>query len=279
MRKVRGEPIITLTTDFGTSDHYVAAMKGVILTRCPSARLIDITHDIPPYGILAGAYAIHQAAAWFPLGTVHVVVVDPGVGTERRGILAQAGGQFFIAPDNGVLSFILGGQRDAVVYELTNQKLWQKPVSSTFHGRDVFAPVAAALASGLVRRKDVGKRFGEPLLVPDLAPKANGRREWAGLVLSTDRFGNVVTNFGQAEFGFVASTGFEVQAGRRRVHTFQKTFGDSSRGEVFAYFGSSGFLELGMNQEAAASKLQVAPGTALTLRLVPRAVSGKRPRA
>ncbi len=279
MSKPRAKPIITLTTDFGMSDHYVAAMKGVILTRCPGAQLVDITHDISAYGILAAAYAIHQSASWFPQGTVHLVIVDPGVGTERRGILVQAGGQSFIAPDNGVLSFILSHYPKARVYELTNRKLWLEPLSDTFHGRDVFAPVAAALASGLVKRNGVGKRFREAEVLRDLAPKAKGRREWGGVVLSTDRFGNVITNFSRVDFGFIATTGFEVRAGGRRVNSFRRTFGEAREGQIFAYFGSSGYLELGMNQRSAASALDVGAGDRVVLRLVPRAITGKAKRA
>jgi len=272
-------PIITLTTDFGASDHYVAAMKGVILTRCPAAQLVDVTHDIPPYGILAGAYAIHQSASWFPRGTVHLAIVDPGVGTARRGILVDAGGQFFVAPDNGLLSFILRGHPEAHVYELTNRRFWLAPVSATFHGRDLFAPVAAALASGAAKRNDVGKRFREPLVLSNLAPEAKGRHSWTGLVLSIDRFGNVITNFPQADFSFVATSGFSVQAGRRRVDAFKRTFGDARSGHLFAYFGSSGFLEIGLNQQSAASAMQVEPGAPLLLRRTPRAASRKTARA
>jgi S-adenosyl-L-methionine hydrolase (adenosine-forming) len=279
MSKARAKRIITLTTDFGTSDHYVAAMKGVILSRCPGVELVDITHEIPPYGILAAAYSIHQAVSWFPRGTVHVVVVDPGVGTARRGLLVDANGQFFVAPDNGVLSFILRDYPGARVYSLTNQKLWLTPTSHTFHGRDVFAPVAAALASGTIRRKETGPRLSEPVRLGNLAPKAKGRREWIGQVLSVDRFGNVITNFPHADFGFIVSSAFEIQAGRRRVNSFYQTFGDAVAERPFAYFGSSGFLELGMNQDSAAVSLQLSPEDSLVLRLVPRSVAPKAARA
>jgi S-adenosyl-L-methionine hydrolase (adenosine-forming) len=279
MSKTRAKPIITLTTDFGTSDHYVAAMKGVILSRCPEAELVDITHEIAPYGILAAAYSIHQAASWFPRGTVHVVVVDPGVGTSRRGILVYANSQFFVAPDNGALSFILRDHPKAQVHALTNRKLWLIPTSHTFHGRDVFAPVAAALASGKAKRKETGARLGAPVLLENLVPTAKGRREWRGLVFSVDRFGNVITNFSSADFGFVASSLFEIQAGRGRVSSFYRTFGDADAGRPFAYFGSSGFLELGVNQDSAAATLKLKAEDSLVLRLLSRSGSGKATRA
>src|SRR5271165_3646940 len=158
-------PIITLTTDFGLSNHYVGVMKGVILSICPLAQIVDITHEIPAYNVLAGAYAIQQAAPFFPAETIHIVVVDPGVGTTRRGLLADSRDQYFIAPDNGVLSFILGGNPNAVIREITNSDLWLKRVSATFHGRDIFAPVAAAIGAGKAKPKDAGARVEAPILL------------------------------------------------------------------------------------------------------------------
>src|SRR5665213_1512801 len=141
--------LITLTTDFGTSDHFVGAMKGVIATIAPSARVVDITHHIAPFNILEGAFTISEAAAYFPKGTIHVVVVDPGVGTVRRAILAEAAGQFFIAPDNGVLTMVYENTaKPPKVRVITNPQLALKNVSRTFHGRDIFAPAAAHLARG-----------------------------------------------------------------------------------------------------------------------------------
>src|SRR3569623_993574 len=142
-------PIITLLTDFGTSDHYVAAMKGVILGICPQAELIDITHDITPYAIAEGAYTLAQAWRCFPRGTTHLAVVDPGVGTERRAILAEEDGHRFVAPDNGLLSFILAAHPAATVRENSESRFFRDSVSSTFHGRDIFAPVSAHLARGI----------------------------------------------------------------------------------------------------------------------------------
>ena len=141
-------PILTLTTDFGLSDHYVAAMKGVVLAICPQAQIVDISHGVPAFAISEGAYLIAQAYRYFPRKTVHVVVVDPGVGTDRRPIVAEAGGQFFVAPDNGVLAMIYAREKHTV-RALTNRKYFLKPVSQTFHGRDIFAPAAAHLAAGV----------------------------------------------------------------------------------------------------------------------------------
>src|SRR6476469_5428090 len=139
-------PIITLTTDFGLQDHYAGTMKGVILSRCPQAQIVDITHAVPPFSLYAGAYAVDQAAPFFPPGAIHVVVVDPGVGTDRKPLLVEFREQFFVAPDNGVLSLLLTRNGGGTVREITNRELWLPRPSNTFHGRDVFAPVAAALA-------------------------------------------------------------------------------------------------------------------------------------
>lgn len=266
MRKHAAGGVITLTTDFGMRDHYVAAMKGVLASLCPEARVIDVTHDLPPFGILAGGYSIRQAAPFFPAGTIHIVVVDPGVGTARRALLVDTGHQAFIAPDNGVLSFILHENPDAHVWELTNRRLWLDAVSSTFHGRDVFAPVAAALAAGKAKPKDTGWRCGDPVILESLEPAEIKPGVWRGMVLSVDRFGNVITNFASEDSGAALEDGFRFEIGRHRVTAFHRTFGEAPSGEVFSYPGSSGYLEIAMNQRSAAERLGVAPGVALTLR-------------
>src|SRR4051794_18034460 len=152
-------PVITLTTDFGLQDHYVASMKGVILSMYPAMPVIDITHEIPPFSIISGAYAISQAAPLFPPDTVHIVVVDPGVGTARRSVLFDAGGQIFIGPDNGVFSLVADADRDAKCFEITRRELMRSEISSTFHGRDIFAPVGAAVACGKTGAADVGPQI------------------------------------------------------------------------------------------------------------------------
>jgi len=266
MRKHAAGGVITLTTDFGTRDHYVAAMKGVLASLCPQARVIDVTHELPPFGILAGAYSIHQAAPFFPAGTIHIVVVDPGVGTSRRALLVDTGHHFFLAPDNGVLSFILRHNPDAHVWELTNRRLWLDAVSPTFHGRDVFAPVAAALAASKVKPKDTGWRCGDPVILDSLEPAEIKRGVWRGTVLSVDRFGNVITNFASEDSDATLERGFRLEIGRHRVTAFHQTFGEAPSGEMFSYRGSSGYLEIAMNQRSAAERLGITPGAALTLR-------------
>ncbi|MGA8029388.1 MAG: SAM-dependent chlorinase/fluorinase [Bryobacteraceae bacterium] len=267
MAAKRISPIITLTTDFGLADHYVGTMKGVLLSRCPSARLVDISHEVPPFSIYSGAYTIAQAAPYFPPGTVHLVVVDPGVGTERKALLVEAAGQFFIAPDNGVLSMIVASEDSPKAHEIMNRDLWVDSPSSTFHGRDVFAPVAAAIANRSAKPSDVGPRLKQIELLPDLESEQKDRGVWTGRVLSIDRFGNVITNFKASEFGTIATGGFAIRARNHEITVFQRTFGDAPPHLCFAYFGSSGYLELGIKQESAAQFLQVSPGQSIMLRI------------
>lgn len=255
-------PRITLTTDFGESDHYVAVMKGVILCRCPDALIVDITHQLPPFSVLAGAYTVSQAAGYFPPGTIHVVVVDPGVGTSRKALLVEAQAQRFIAPDNGVLSFILQRDAGAVVRELSNPALFLADVSSTFHGRDIFSAAAGALAAGTAEPGDAGPLLETAEILPGLQPRRE-KDVWHGMVLSVDHFGNVVTNLATKEFEWMRAEGFEIAVGGTVIHAWHATFGAAPRGVAFAYFGSSGYVELGLNGANAAKLWNLVPGTRL----------------
>jgi len=260
-------PVITLTTDFGLADHYVGTMKGVILSRCPDARLVDISHELPPFSIVAGAYTIDQAAPYFAPGTVHLVVVDPGVGSARKPLLVEALGQYFVAPDNGVLSLIAARDRNARAYEISNRELWLPSPSSTFHGRDIFAPVAAAIASGAATGLHIGKLAAEMELLPDLTAVQMGPECWRGMVLSVDRFGNIITNLRASDCRRISSSAFHLDLPNGQVAAFRQTFAEAAEGLVFAYFGSSGYVEIGMNQESAAAQLGAAAGDRLTLRV------------
>jgi S-adenosylmethionine hydrolase len=265
MKPLHSGPLVTLTTDFGLADHYVGTMKGVLLSRCPGMRIIDISHEIAPFSLYSGAYTIDQAAPYFPPGTIHVIVVDPGVGTTRKALLVEALGQFFIAPDNGVLSMILDRDPNAKAREITNRDLWLSSPSSTFHGRDIFAPVAAALAGGATHAENVGPIIPRIELLPDLHPRQEKPGEWQGKLLSIDRFGNAITNFRAAAFSSIASCRFSLHVGRRRIARFHPTFGEAPDGLCFAYFGSSGYIELGVKQQSAAAVLKAAPGDLVTL--------------
>jgi S-adenosylmethionine hydrolase len=252
------QPIITLTTDFGLSDHYAGTMKGVILGIAPRAAIVDLSHDIRPYEITQGAYLISQAYRYFPKGTVHVAVVDPGVGSSRRPLLMEAAGHRFIGPDNGIFSMIFSREKHKV-REITASRYFLSPVSRTFHGRDVFAPCAAHLAAG-VRPAQFGKLIQDYLKPASERPIQTARRVWTGTVLHVDRFGNLVTNFTVSEFPDFTTRPFELSIGLVKIRRLALTFSECNPGEVFAISGSSGYLEIAVNQGSAARLLGCGPG-------------------
>lgn len=247
------DSIITLTTDFGLADPFVGAMKGVILGLHPKARIVDITHQIGAYQIAEAGFVIAQAYRCFPKKTVHVIVVDPGVGTSRRPILVQAGGQFFVAPDNGLLSMIYAREKHKVRV-VTNDRFFLKPVSQTFHGRDVFSPVAAHLARGTPPAR-FGKLIQDYLRLEFEKPVRSGKRLWTGSVLKIDNFGNLITNFQMSEFPQLAERPFEMAIGLERVQRLARNYAENPPGELFVIEGSSGFLEVSLSQASAAKRL------------------------
>lgn len=257
---------MTLTTDFGLQDHFVAAMKGVILTIAPTAQIIDITHQITPFDINEAAFTLAEAWRYFPKKTVHIVVVDPGVGSARRPILAQAGGHSFLAPDNGVLT-LLYEQEATKVRHLTATKYMRAEVSQTFHGRDIFAPAAAHLAKG-TPVASFGKLIDDPVKLPNIRPHRSGRRAWSGAILKIDRFGNLITNFSRAEFPTLASMKFSLTAGLEQIIWLRGSYAEAPFGEPFAIWGSSGYLEVSVNQGHAAKQLGVGVGAPVELELI-----------
>ena len=208
--------LITFTTDFGLSDHFVGVMKGVVAGIAPAARVVDISHDIAPYNVMEAAFVIAEAWQFFPKRTIHVVVVDPGVGTSRRPMLAEAGGHFFIAPDNGVLSLVFDAARHKVRV-VSNAKFMRREVSRTFHGRDVFAPAAAHLAIG-AKPVAFGKLIQDYIRIGIAQPSRKTKDAWRGVILKVDHFGNLITNFAISAFGGVKTRPFEMRAGTRRIH-------------------------------------------------------------
>lgn len=253
--------IVTFTTDFGFSDGYVGAMKGVVLSLAPDARLVDVTHGIAPQDIAGGAIALAQAAPLFPRGTIHVAVVDPGVGGARADVVVASGGSFFVGPDNGVLSLAAGEPRQ--VYRIDAAAFRREPVSPTFHGRDVFAPTAGRLAAGAAAA-DAGSLL--PSLVeldPPLVRQVGDRVE--GRVTYVDRFGNLLTSVAASLVwpdAHIEVTGSE---GAFRP-AFGKTFADVAPGALVAYIGSSGFLEIGLRDGSAATSTGATRGSPVRLR-------------
>jgi hypothetical protein len=255
--------IITLTTDFGTTDHFAGTMKGVILGVQPRAQIVDITHEVQAFEIPDGAFTIAQAYRYFPKRTIHVVVVDPGVGSTRRPILAEMAGQFFIAPDNGVLSIVFA-QGKPKVRHIANQRYFLKPVSRTFHGRDVFAPVAAHLASGVAPAR-FGKLIDDYLQLTFHRPTQTGKNAWTGTVLKVDRFGNLITNLHLDDFPNLQVRPFRLLAGRQPITRLALTFTECGPGELFVIVGSSGYLEVATNQRSAAEILGCGAGSQVEL--------------
>ncbi len=256
-------PIITLTTDFGLSDHFTGAMKGVILGICPQAEVVDIAHEITPFEIPEAGFAIYQAYRYFPPRTIHVVVVDPGVGTARRPLVAEAARQYFVAPDNGVLSMIFAREKHKV-RAVTAERFFLKDVSRTFHGRDVFAPVAAHLAAGVAPSR-FGKVIADYLRSTFGTPTRTGKRVWTGNILKIDRFGNLITNLHIDEFAAIRQRPFEIVVGPSRVVHLAQTYGECGFGELFLVVGSTGYLEVAMNQASAAKAIGCAVGTQVDL--------------
>ncbi len=259
-------PIITLTTDFGHCDHFVGTMKGVILSILPTAEVVDITHDVTPFEIREAAFVIAQAYPFFPKRTVHVVVVDPGVGTARRPILIEAAGHFFVAPDNGVLSMVYSRQKHKARH-ITNGKFFLKNVSHTFHGRDIFAPVAAHLRKG-VPPSQFGKLIHDHLKTNFDQPVRTGKRYWTGCVLKIDRFGNLITNLRTEDFPELKERPFQMTAGMLTVQRLVSTYAEAEPGELVLVPGSSGYLEVACNQASAAQKLRCAVGSPVELMLL-----------
>ncbi|MFC2029718.1 S-adenosyl-l-methionine hydroxide adenosyltransferase family protein [Chloroflexota bacterium] len=261
-------PVITLTTDFGRSDSYVGTMKGVILGICPEAALVDLSHEIQPQAVRQAAYLLSTAAPYFPPGTVHLAVVDPGVGGARRPVAVQTERATYVAPDNGLLSMPLAADDAQLApsrvqaIHLTESRYHLSGISATFHGRDIFAPAAAHLAAGVDPRQ-----MGDTLRLSDLVQLAlrkpvqqqDGSR--LGEVLHVDHFGNLVTSFRGSETQAQCSVGVADQV----IAGLSRTFSDVEPGELVAYVGSSGHLEIAEREGRAAARLGVGVGAPVRL--------------
>jgi S-adenosyl-L-methionine hydrolase (adenosine-forming) len=257
--------IITLTTDYGTDDHLVGTVKGVILKINPEVTIVDITHHVTPFDLLDGALAIGAAYSYFPPKTIHVVIVDPGVGTERRPLLVSGQHHYFIAPDNGVLSLVYEREPNVVVRHANAEHYFLQPLSKTFHGRDVFAPVAAWLSKGW-QTASMGEEIQDYKKMALPRPKP-GEAGVKGLVLKIDSFGNLVTNFRPEDLSSEAQNGggLKMQVGTHAVKRLVDTFARGKAGEPVAYFGSSGYLEIAINKGNASRTLSVGRGAPVVL--------------
>lgn len=258
--------IVTFTTDFGAEDHFVGAMKGVVLGINPDVAVVDICNNVTPYDVVAGALTIAQAYSYYPAGTVHVVVVDPGVGTSRRPIVADTGKHIFVGPDNGVLSMIFDRQERVTVRHVTAEHYFLHPISTTFHGRDIFAAVAGHVSRGI----DLA-RLGDPLSdyvrlkLPQ--PEVEEKRI-VGAVLKFDRFGNIITNIGRravARFAGLHPEGFVIRLGSTDITHLRTAYAQVAPGELFGIMGSMGYLEIAANRGSAAEMSKAVVGDVVEL--------------
>jgi len=253
-----------LITDFGLEAEYAGAMKGAILAVNPKAQVVDISHQIPPHDILRASFVLKNSYSYYPKGTVHVVVVDPGVGTARRPLIADREGHFFVGPDNGVLD-VFPRPEEWAAYEITRRKFFRQPLSATFHGRDLFGPVAAHLSLGKSPR-NFGPRVFDCQRVEWPRPKGEEKR-LVGQILWTDPFGNLVTNLSRDTEGpWLTARPWLIREKNWRIERLSQTYGDGEAGKPLALFGSSGFLALSLNRGRASVLVKMRPGDPLIVR-------------
>jgi S-adenosylmethionine hydrolase len=251
---LRRRPIVTLTTDFGLNDHFVGTIKGVILSIAPETQIVDICHSVQAFDILDGALALAHSYPYFPTGTVHLVIVDPGVGSARRPIVASSEEHNFVAPDNGVLSLMYAREERLSVRHITADHYFLQSVSNTFHGRDIFAPVAAYLAKG-VHQEKFGEEITDFVRFNAPKPKAVDAKTLRGVVLRVDRFGNLITNFAPEDVPAIFQSEpspFKIVIGKCEISQMRQNYAEGTSGEVFGIVGSMGYLEIATNRGAAA---------------------------
>ena len=256
--------VITLMTDFGTSDHYVGVMKAVILNINPQIEIVDITHAIPPQDIHGAAFLIDSAYRYFPTGTIHVIVVDPGVGSERRAIVCQTATGYFVCPDNGILTHILRNEERVHTVAVENSAYFLPQVSNTFHGRDIFAPVAAHLSRGVPIDK-LGSPVAQPLQLPVPKPEITDKAV-IGQVIWIDSFGNLVTNISHEILeALEGQNSVVIRAGGAEIDRLNRSYAESAVGEALAIVGSFNRLEISINQGNAAQVLDLKRGDTITI--------------
>lgn len=249
---------ITLTTDFGVTDWFVGTMKGVIAGIAPEAAIVDLTHAVPGGEVRAGAFALAAGCRFFPRGTVHVAVVDPGVGSDRAALAVQTEDYFFVGPDNGVLSWALAGEKILGIRQLANEDFFRHPVSRTFHGRDLFAPVAAHLCRGVPFER-LGPAVADYQRLPWPEPRESPEG-WEGEIIYIDRFGNAITNLEASWLEVLVETGANVKVRRERIAPIRTHYQAVPPGEAVAVAGSSGFLEIAVNGGSAAARFNLKIG-------------------
>ena len=257
-------PIVTLLSDFGTKDHYVASMKGTILTINPRCTLVDITHDIKSHDIEEGAFILSNVYSFFPRGTIHLCVVDPGVGGPRNPILLVTVDHFFVGPDNGIFTFVLQREKVKQMVALTNQKYFLSQVSTTFHGRDLFAPVVGHLSLG-VKPNAFGKKVRSWTKLTFRKPQVEGRK-LVGEILHIDTFGNLISSIDEEHLlHFVKGRAYFIRAGKRMIRGLKKGYWEGRENEAMALFGSGGLLEISFRERSAQKILKAEKGDQITI--------------
>lgn len=252
--------MVVLLTDFGTQDYFVGSMKGVILSINERANIVDITHDIPPQDIQNAGFTLRVCYRDFPQNTIFVAVVDPEVGSSRKAILVETGNYYFIAPDNGLLSFIFNAVKDFRVYQLEKEEFFKHPISRTFHGRDIFAPVAAHLSNG-VEPSEFGNETQVFVCFEENKPREVSDKKIEAEIIHIDRFGNLVTNLRQSDLPEI----FTLDINGKKISKMQKFFAEAEKAELFMIVGSAGFLEVVAFQDSAANLLKVKRGQKVIL--------------
>ena len=266
--------IVALLTDYGTRDQYAGSLRGAVLAACPDANVVDISHDIPSHGVRQAAFVLRATVPVFPATTAFVAVVDPGVGTDQRGIAIRAGGYFFVGPDNGIFSLILADHPEAEVRRLTNAGLFRPNVSSTFHGRDISGPVAGALVRG-TPFEEVGPPIDDAFRFEFPKPRLVGDDEIEGQVIYIDTYGNLVSSIGGVEwqtFIHGANGDLTEMVGdvNRVIVPVVTTFGDVPEDDACVYLGSTGRIEVAVNRGSAAKRFEAAIGSFVKLKRLPR---------
>ena len=257
-------PIIALITDFGTRDWYGASIKGKILHYCPEARIVDITHDIRPGDIYAASYVLAACMNDFPEETIFLCVVDPGVGTDRKALLGHIGNYTVICPNNGLVTYAVKQHPESisVFYEIITEQSEGDSISNTFHGRDVFAPVAGKIAASLMTVENLGESIGEPVFL-DLPKPEIKKGVISGTITYIDKFGNVITNISQSELGLFSIKATAYVEAKGTCIPLKSTFGEVGEGDPLTYIGSNGFLEIGMNRRHAAKEMKLSVGSSI----------------
>jgi hypothetical protein len=264
IRNRKNPGIVTLISDFGLQGEYSGAMKGAILRVNPCCQVVDITHQIGPQDVLEASFVLKNTYSYYPLGAIHVVVVDPGVGSRRRPVVLRKNGHFFVGPDNGVFTFVLSGKGRTEGYEVARREFFLSPLSNTFHGRDIFAPVAGHLSLGM-DPKLLGPRARDFVRVEWPQPQVKGKK-LLGRVLWADAFGNLITNISREEYGrVIEDRPIQIKGKRWRIDRIHCTYGEGQRGQPMALFGSAGLLEISVNLGSAKQALGLKSGDPLTI--------------